>query len=67
MTDGWKKKFKGDKCRGGAFIYNHPCAIDGRAIVENGYGFAFNGENFPSLADAKRAALLTLDNPNQTD
>lgn len=54
--DGWKKKFKGSEW-GGAKIYTHPDAIDGRAIVVNGHGVTFNGKRYPDLESAKAAAL----------
>lgn len=52
----WKKKFKGDD-RGGAWIYTHPDARDGRAVVVNGYGASFNGQHYSTLEDAQAAAL----------
>ncbi|XKM40362.1 hypothetical protein A4U53_031010 [Rhizobium ruizarguesonis] len=59
QTDGWKKKFKGSD-QGGARIYTHADALDGRAIVENHNGIWFNGKRFLFLDDAKRAALSHL-------
>ncbi|MAZ17913.1 MAG: hypothetical protein CL535_16485 [Ahrensia sp.] len=56
LKDGWTKKFKGDE-RGGAWIYTHPDAFDGRAIVVNGSGVRFNGMWLDSLDEAKRVAL----------
>lgn len=53
---GWRKKFKGTE-RGGAYIHTHPNAIDGRAIVENHHGISFNGVRYPSIEQAKLAAL----------
>jgi hypothetical protein len=55
-NDGWKRKFKGSE-HGGAYIYTHPNALDGRAIVVNGHGVTFNGETYESLEAAKAAAL----------
>ena len=54
--DGWSKRFKGAE-RGGAWIYTHAKAIDGRAIVVNHAGIAFNGVRYRTLEDAKRAAI----------
>lgn len=50
----WKKKFKGDDRRGGAWIYTREGI--GMAIVENGHGVKFNGREFPSVKDAKNYA-----------
>lgn len=50
----WKKQFKGDRVRGGAYIYIHP-EID-RAIVHNHLGIQFNGKAYSTLDEAKRAA-----------
>ncbi|MBX5010864.1 hypothetical protein HJB67_12955 [Rhizobium lentis] len=58
-NDGWAKKFKGNES-GGAKIYTHPDALDGRAIVENHNGVWFNGRRFLFVEDAKRAALAHL-------
>ena len=54
----WTKKFKGSRERGGAFIHLHP-QLD-RAVVENCYGFTFNGSRYPSLEQAKAAAEATI-------
>lgn len=54
----WTKKFKGSQERGGAFIHLHP-QLD-RAVVENCYGFSFDGSRYPSLEQAKAAAEATI-------
>lgn len=54
-NDGWKKKFKGDKERGGAWVYIHPNCD--RAIVQNHNGVSFNGQRYVDLEAAKKAAL----------
>jgi hypothetical protein len=52
MSDGWQKKKKGT-----ARIHRHPNVFEGRAVVENYHGFTFYGQRYPSLAEAKAAAL----------
>lgn len=50
----WKKKFKGDDRRGGAWIHTREGLS--RAIVENHRGVVFDGQGFPSVKDAKNYA-----------
>lgn len=63
MKDGWSKKFKGNE-RGGAHIYTHPDALDGRAIVVNGHGVSFNGASYDNL-DTAKAVALSLTRPER--
>lgn len=49
---GWTKKRKGT-----AKVHTHPDAYEGRAVVENHWGVHFNGRKYPSLDEAKSAAL----------
>jgi hypothetical protein len=60
LSSGWKKKFKGSKERGGAYIYTHPKLE--RAIVVNHNGISFNGKYYSTLEDAKRTAELSIEN-----
>ncbi len=53
MTDGWTKKSKGN-----AKIYTHP-GVD-RAIVENHWGVAYDGQKFDSVEAAKISALAQV-------
>lgn len=58
--DGWERKFKGSRERGGAWIHTHPDIAD--AIVENQFGFRFRGEEHPGIEEAKKAALSSVRN-----
>lgn len=52
---GWSRKFKGDRERGGAWIYTHP-DLDA-AIVDNHRGVSFRGDAYKSVREAMAAAL----------
>jgi hypothetical protein len=57
--NGWSRKFKGSRERGGAWIHTHPDVED--AIVENHHGIRFRGVSYPGLEEAKNAALPGYD------
>lgn len=56
IASGWNRRFKGSDSRGGAWIWTHADAKEGRAIVQNHHGFSFAGNTYPDFASAARAA-----------